>query len=131
MPKTNEMFLKSEGFEYTTSLGLNMGYYHICLSEKSSTLCTIIFLCRKYHYKRLLMGVANPPEHFQQKMNDLFHGFEFVHVYINEILVFIKRDCIDNVQNLESMVNKQKEKRLKFNIDNPLFSQSLMKYLGF
>ena len=26
-------------------------------------------------YKRLQMGVANSPEIFQQKMNDLFHGF--------------------------------------------------------
>ena len=29
MPKTNEMLLKLEGFQYTTSLDLIMVYYHI------------------------------------------------------------------------------------------------------
>ena len=42
----------------------------------------------KYRYKRLMMGVANSPEIFQQRMNDLFHEFEFICAYIDEILIF-------------------------------------------
>ena len=42
MPKTNEMLLELEGFQYATSLGLNVGYYHIQLSQNASNLCTII-----------------------------------------------------------------------------------------
>ena len=42
MPKINENLLKLEGFQYTTSLDLNMGYYHIQLSENASNLCAII-----------------------------------------------------------------------------------------
>ena len=29
------------------------------------------------------MGVANSPEILQQKMNDLFQGFEFIRAYID------------------------------------------------
>ena len=32
MTKINEMLLKLEGFQYSTPLDLNMGYYHIRLS---------------------------------------------------------------------------------------------------
>ena len=71
------MLLKLEGFEYATSLDLNMGYYHIRLSKNANNLCTIILPCRKYRYKRLPMGVANSPDIFQKKMNNLYHGFEF------------------------------------------------------
>ena len=39
----------------------------------------------KYRYKRLPMGVANSPDIFQQKMNDLFQVFEFIRSYIDEI----------------------------------------------
>ena len=78
MPKINEMLLKLEGFQYATSLDLNMGYYHIRLSENASNLCTIIIPWGKYRYKRLPMRVANSPDIFQQKMNDLFHAFEFI-----------------------------------------------------
>ena len=64
MPKINEMLLKLESFQYTTSLYLNIGYYHIQLSENASNLCTIILPWGKYWYKRLPMGVANSPDLF-------------------------------------------------------------------
>ena len=75
MPKINEMLLKLEGFQYATSIDLNMGYYHIWLRKNPSNLCTIIIPQGKYGYKRLSMGVANLPDIYQQKMNDLFHRF--------------------------------------------------------
>ena len=42
MPKINEMLLKLEGFQYSESLDLSMGYYHIRLNEYASNLCTIV-----------------------------------------------------------------------------------------
>ena len=54
----------------------------------------------KYWYKRLLIGVAKSPEIFQQKMNDLFHGFGFIHAYIDDLLILTKGDWTDHVQKL-------------------------------
>ena len=65
MPKINEMLLKLEGFQYATSLYLNMGYYHIRLSKNTSNSCMIILLWGKYWYKHIPMGVANSPDIFQ------------------------------------------------------------------
>ena len=62
MPKINEILLILEVFQYATSLDLNMGYYHIQPSENASKLCMIITLWRKYHYKRLPIGIANYPK---------------------------------------------------------------------
>ena len=42
MLKINEILLKLESFKYSTQTDLNMGYYHIQLSENLSNLCTII-----------------------------------------------------------------------------------------
>ena len=63
------------GFQYATSLDSDMGYYRIKLSKNASNLCTIILLWGKYCYKHLPMGNVNSPDIFQQKLNDLFHGF--------------------------------------------------------
>ena len=38
------------------------------------------------------MKIANSPDIFQQKKKDLFHGFEFICVYIDDILVLTKGD---------------------------------------
>ena len=47
MLKINEMLFKLEGFQYTTSLDLNMLYYHIRLSKNAGNLCTIILMWGK------------------------------------------------------------------------------------
>ena len=77
-----------------------MGYYHIRFRKNASNLCTIILPWGKYRYKRLPMGVANSPEIFQQKMNNLFHGFEFIRAYIDDLLILKEGYWRDHVQKL-------------------------------
>ena len=112
------MLLKLEVFQYATSLDLNMGYYHIKLSKNSSNLCTIIIPWERNYYKFLPMGIANSPDIFQQKMNDLFHGFEFICACIDDLLILTKKDWTDHVQKLKLTLNKLNEKGLKFNIES-------------
>ena len=77
-----------------------MGYYYIRLSENASNLYTIIIPWGKYHYKRLPMGISNSPDIFQQKMNYLFHGFNFIRAYIDDLLVLTKGYWTDHEQKL-------------------------------
>jgi hypothetical protein len=41
LPKIQDLMLKLEGFQYATSLDLNMGYYHIELNLLAQEMCTI------------------------------------------------------------------------------------------
>ena len=84
------MLLILEGIQYAKSLDLNMGYYHIRLSKNANNLCMIILTWGKYHYKRLPMGVDSYQDIFQQKMNDLFHGFKFICAHIDYLLILTK-----------------------------------------
>jgi len=70
IPKIQDMLLKLEGFQWATSLDLNMGYYHIKLDPASRTLCTIVLPWGKYEMQRLPMGLCNSPDIFQEKMSD-------------------------------------------------------------
>ena len=74
MPKKQEMLLNPELFKYTTSLYLNMVYYHIRLSTNVINICTIILPWCKYKYKRITMGVFNSLDIFQGRVNELFQG---------------------------------------------------------
>ena len=85
-----------------------MGYYHIRLSKKTIKLCTSILLWGKYRYKCLPKGIANSPEIFQQKSNYLFHGFEFIREYTEELLVLTKGDWAYHVHILELTLKKLK-----------------------
>ena len=86
------MLLKLESFKYATSLDLNMGYYHIHLSNEFSNLSRIILSWEKYMYKYLPIGIRNSPDIFQDKMNKIFHRFEFIWSYIDGMLIFNKGD---------------------------------------
>ena len=86
---------------------------------------------KKKHYKCIPIGVANSLDIFQQNMNILFHRFEWIHAYIENLLVSTKGYWIDHVLRLEITQNKLEEKELKYDIENYLFGQTLMEYLGF
>jgi hypothetical protein len=51
IPKIQDLMLKLEGFQYATSLDLNMGYYHIELSADSKAYCMIVLPWGKYEYR--------------------------------------------------------------------------------
>ena len=67
-----------------------MRYYHIQLIKNKCNVCTIIIPWGKYHYTRLTMGIDNSSDILQQNMNDLFHEFEFIRAYIDELLITTK-----------------------------------------
>ena len=85
----------------------------------------------KIFYKRLPIGITNSPENFQQNMNHLFHGFKFIHSYIDDLLNLRKGAWKYCAHNLELMLNKMKGRRLKCNIENSFFGQTKMEYLVF
>ena len=47
------------------------------------------------------MGICNSPEIFQEKMNEIFRGFEFIRAYINDLLIITKGDWYDNLNKIE------------------------------
>jgi hypothetical protein len=91
------MLLNLEGFQYATSLDLNMGYYHIELNPDSKKYCTIVMPFGKYEYQRIPMGLCNSPDIFQEKMSELMEGLEFVRTYINDLLVITKESFDDHL----------------------------------
>ena len=131
MPKISETLLNLEGFKYAMSLDLNMGYYHIRLRDQDSNLCTIILPWGKYRYKCLTMEVSNSPENFQDKMNKMFHGFEFIRAYVNDLLIITKVDWSNQLEKLELNLKNIKYNGLKCNIEKSFYGQTEMVYLGF
>ena len=105
IPKIQDFLLKLEGFKYTTSLDLNMGYYHIKLFPFSKKLCTMGLPWGKYEYQKLPMGLCNSPDIFQEKMNELFNGLEYVRTYIDDLLIISNKSFEDHINKLEKVLS--------------------------
>ena len=131
MPKMREIILNLEVFQYARSLDLNMVYYRISINNQASNLCTIILPWGKYKYKRLPMGICNSPDIFQEKMNKMFCGFEFIRAYIKNLLIIAKGHWSDHLNKLEQVLKNIEDNRIKWNVEKSFFGQTQMGYLGF
>jgi hypothetical protein len=131
IPKIQDLLLKLEGFQYATSLDLNMGYYHIELSPDSKRLCTIVLPWGKYEYQKLPMGLCNSPDIFQEKMSTLFSDLEFIRTYIDDLLVITKSDWHDHLRHLDIVFKRLRDAGLKVNARKSFFGKEELEYLGY
>jgi Reverse transcriptase (RNA-dependent DNA polymerase) len=106
IPKIQDMLLKLEGFQWATSLDLNMGYYHILLDPVSRSYCTIVLPWGKYEIQALPMGLCNSPDIFQEKMSELMEGLQFVQTYIDDLLVITNGSFEDHLNKLDSVLER-------------------------
>ena len=130
IPKIQDMLLKLEGFQYATSLDLNMGYYHIELSPHSKQLCTIVLPWGKYEYQRLPMGLCNSPDIFQEKMSTLMQDLEYVRAYIDDILVITSGSLEDHLDKLRVVLKRLQDAGLRVNVKKSFFAKEELEYLG-
>jgi Reverse transcriptase (RNA-dependent DNA polymerase) len=133
IPKIQDMLLKLEGFQWATSLYLNMGYYHIKLSPFLKRPWTTVLLWGKYEYHRLPIGLCNSPGIFQEKMGTLMQDLDYVPTYIDDLLVITKGTCFeDHIHKLEVVFNKLKQEAgLKVNTKKSFFMKSKLEYLRY
>ena len=131
IPKIQDLLLKLEGFQYATSLDLNMGYYHIELSPSSKKLCTIVLPFGKYEMQRLPMGLSNSPDIFQEKMSTLMADLEYVRAYIDDLLVLTSGSLEDHLDKLDTVLGRLEEAGLKVNAKKSFFAKPELEYLGY
>ena len=77
------------------------------------------------------MGVCNSPDIFQEKISELFQGFDEFRAYINNVLVITKEIYDNHLVALEKALQRLAEAGLKVNADKSFFGRTKIEYLGF
>ncbi|HEY9708671.1 MAG TPA: reverse transcriptase family protein, partial [Oculatellaceae cyanobacterium] len=130
IPKIQDMLQKLEGFQFASSIDLNMGYYTIRLNPNAQRICTIILPWGKYKYKRLPMGISGAPDIFQEKMSELMLDLEFVRTYLDDVLIVTKSTYEDHLNKLEIALKCIQSVGLKVNAEKSFFARTELEYLG-
>jgi Reverse transcriptase (RNA-dependent DNA polymerase) len=74
--------------------------------------------------QRLPMGLCNSPDICQEKMSELFDGFEFVRTYIDDLLTFAKGTFEDHLEKLERVLYRLRQAGLKINGNKSFFAKT-------
>ena len=77
------------------------------------------------------MGLCNSPDIFQEKVNELFEGFEFARAYLDDVLVISKNSFEEHLDHLEQVFTQLSSAGLKVNITKSKFCQDELEYLGY
>ena len=63
------------------------------------------------------MGLCNSPDIFQEKMNELFNGFEYIRACIDNLLIISNGNFEDHINKVKIVLNKLKAAGLKINTE--------------
>ena len=108
-----------------------MGYYHTNLYTDSKQLCTIVLPRGKYEYQKLQTCLCNSPDIFQEKMDELFNGLEYVRAYIDDLIIISNGNIEDHLNKVKIVLKKLKAAGFKINAEKSKFARDSLEYLGF
>jgi len=126
IPNIQDMLLNLEGFQWATSLDLNMGHCHIRLDPASKQLCTVVLPFGKHECQAIPMGLCNS----QEKMSELMDGLAFVRTCIDDLLCLTKGTFSDHLEKLELVLKRLQKAGLKVNVTKSFFARSQLEHLG-
>jgi len=68
------------------------------------------------------MGIANSPDIFQSKINQLMEGLDYVRAYLDDILIVTKNTYDDHLNKLDTVLQKLHAANLKIMIEKSMFA---------
>ena len=107
------------------------GYLASKLNSSIVSIKRIRKLIPKFEYLKLPMGLCNSPDIFQEKMNELFHDFEFVRAYIDDLLIITKGTYEHHIDAVEKVLARLEKVGLKINATKSAIAQTQLEYLGY
>jgi len=128
IPNIQDMLLNLEGFQWATSLDLNMGCYHIRLDPASKQPCTIVLPFDKYEHQAIPMRLCNSPDIFQEKMSELMDGLAFVQTYMDDLLCLTKGTFSDHLKKVELVLQRLQKAGLTVNVMKSFFTRSQLEF---
>jgi hypothetical protein len=131
LPKISDLLQRLEGFQYATAIDLSMGYYHIPLDKYSQGLCGTVMPWGIYQYKVLPMGISNAPDIFQSIMMRLLGDLEYVHVYMDDILITSSGNFQDHMSKLKEVLKRLEKVGFRANVRKCTFAADRVEYLGY
>ena len=77
------------------------------------------------------MGFYNSPDIFQEKMNELFNGLEYVRAYIDDLLIISNGNFQYHLNKVKIVLKKLNAAGFKINAEKSFIARDNLEYVGF
>ena len=82
MPSVEDIFAKLWKAKFYTTLDLRSGYHHIAFNKASIKTTAFVAAFGKYKYLKVPFDLAQGPAYFQNLMNKVLNGLNFILAYL-------------------------------------------------
>lgn len=130
IPRIDDLLDRLQGASVFSSLDLQSGYHQIRIAEDDVPKTAFRTPQGLFEFKVLSFGLTNAPAAFQREMNRIFSHFDFVLVYLDDILIF-SRDAEQRAQHLEKVLELLGTEKLYAKMSKCSFFQPSVKFLGY
>lgn len=129
IPTFDDLSSKLANIKYFSVLDLKDGFWHVKLAPESQKLCTIATPFGNYQFLRMPFGLKIGPSVFQRKNFETFGDIENVTVFHDDILI-AGRDKKEHDETLIKVLQRAREKNVRFNINKMQIATTQVKYVG-
>ncbi|HMB90929.1 MAG TPA: reverse transcriptase family protein, partial [Rhodothermales bacterium] len=131
LPKINDVFTIMRGSRYFSTLDLNKGFWQIKLEENSKGRTSFTTVFGQFQFTRLPFGLATAPGAFQNAMNQVLAGINWVNgiVYIDDILIFTET-FEEHLEVLARVLSRLIAADLRVKLTKCEFARTECHYLG-
>ena len=132
LPRVDELIdaIGAQKAVYFTTLDLMRGYHRVKMTEESKA--KTAFVCHRglYQFCRMPFGLTNAPATFQRLMDKLFNGWNFVFIYLDDILI-ASRNFEEHISHVTEVLQRLQDVGLKVKPSKCRFAEKQVDYLGF
>ncbi len=114
LPRVDELLdaIGNQKAMYFTTLDLMRGYHQVKMAEESKEKTALVCHRGLYQYCRMPFGLTNAPATFQRLMDKLFNGWNFVFIYLDDILI-ASRSFSEHITHIMQVLQRLQEAGLK------------------
>lgn len=129
IPTLDELISVLKGVKYFSVLDLKDGFWHVELDKNSQDLCTFATPFGNYKFIRMPFGIKSGPKVFQKMNFGIFGDILNVFIYMDDVLI-IGKTKEEHDKALLAVLERARQKNVRFNIHKMKISVGKVKYLG-
>ena len=129
IPTLDELTAKLKGVKHFSVLDLKDGFWHVQLDEQSRKLCTFATPFGYYKFNVMPFGIKCGPKVFQRKNYEIFGDLKNISIFMDDLLIMGK-EKEEHDEALVSVLNRARQKGVKFNKNKMKIDVKKVKYLG-
>ncbi|KRH93767.1 putative LTR transposable element [Pseudoloma neurophilia] len=128
-PGIDDLLTNLHGMTIFSKIDLKNGYYQIPMAPSDRYKTGFSILGQHYECIRMPMGLKNAPKTFQHAMMNIFGDFEFVKVYLDDLLIHSLSES-EHERHLEMVFKRISDNNILINVEKSKFYQDEIDFLG-